>query len=70
MSVRQAAGKVSAAISAVDYLINNAGIMVTPYQKTPQGVELQFGTNHLGHFLLTNLLMDKILAAGPRSRIV
>lgn len=42
----------------LDVLCNNAGIMWTPYQKTVDGFEMQFGTNHLGHFALTGILMD------------
>jgi len=53
----------------LDLLINNAGVMMTPYAKTSDGFELQFGTNHLGHFALTAQLFDK-LSATPRSRIV
>ena len=47
----------------LDLLINNAGIMMTPQQTTHEGFELQFGTNHLGHFALTGLLLDAVQAA-------
>ncbi|TPG36092.1 oxidoreductase [Mycolicibacterium hodleri] len=47
-------------IDAVDVLVNNAGIMAVPYAQTVDGFESQIGTNHLGHFALTNLLLPKI----------
>ena len=53
----------------LDLLINNAGVMVPPYARTEDGFELQFGTNHLGHFALTGLLIDR-LKATPGSRVV
>jgi NAD(P)-dependent dehydrogenase (short-subunit alcohol dehydrogenase family) len=51
-------------------LICNAGIMCHPYAKTKQGFESQFGTNHIGHFLLIKLLMDDLVKSGPGSRVV
>ena len=53
----------------LDLLINNAGAMVPPYTKTADGFELQFATNHLGHFALTGLLLDRLLAT-PGGRVV
>ncbi len=50
-------------------LINNAGLMATPYRQTVDGFELQFGVNHLGHFALTGLLLDQLLAV-PDARVV
>jgi NAD(P)-dependent dehydrogenase (short-subunit alcohol dehydrogenase family) len=53
----------------VDILVNNAGVMVPPYSKTEDGFELQFGTNHLGHFALTGLLLPLLLKS-EKCRIV
>ena len=55
--------------SRLDLLINNAGVMIPPYAKTTDGFELQFGTNHLGHFALTGQLL-KLLISTQGSRIV
>jgi NAD(P)-dependent dehydrogenase (short-subunit alcohol dehydrogenase family) len=68
-SIRDAAGELRSSHEQIDLLINNAGVMMTPKSTTKDGFELQFGTNHLGHFALTNLLLDRVLAV-PGSRIV
>lgn len=60
-SVRSAADALRATYPRIDLLINNAGVMWTPKQVTADGFELQFGTNHLGHFALTGLLLDHLL---------
>jgi len=69
-SVREAAEQLGNSLEKIDILINNAGIMACPEMRTTEGFELQFGTNHLGHFLLTNLLMPLIKKAAPGARIV
>ncbi|KAG6988958.1 hypothetical protein G7Y79_00067g095730 [Physcia stellaris] len=70
-SVRNAAKEVSDKTQKLDVLINNAGIMaLKDYATTKDGIEMQFGSNHIGHFLLTNLLMPKLLAAGKGARVV
>lgn len=53
----------------LDQLYNNAGVMALPKSKTADGFEMQFGTNHLGHFALTGLLLPKLLST-PNSRVV
>jgi NAD(P)-dependent dehydrogenase (short-subunit alcohol dehydrogenase family) len=68
-SVREAASQISAAYDRLDLLVNNAGLMMPPLGRTEDGFELQFGTNHLGHFALTGLLLGR-LCATPGSRVV
>jgi len=68
-SVRQAAEQTLAAHSRIDILVNNAGVMGIPESATVDGFETQFGTNHLGHWTLTALLMGALLRA-PAARIV
>jgi len=54
---------------ALHLLVNNAGVMAIPLRRTADGFEMQLGTNHLGHFALTGLLLDRLLAA-PDARVV
>ncbi|WP_436531821.1 SDR family NAD(P)-dependent oxidoreductase [Actinoplanes sp. HUAS TT8] len=68
-SVRAAAGALRSRLGRIDLLINNAGVMYTPKRTTRDGFEMQFGTNHLGHFALTGLLLDLMLPV-PGSRVV
>ena len=68
-SVKDFAKEVLSKYSKLHILINNAGIMMCPYSKTEDGFEMQIGTNHFGHFVLTNLLL-KALKEGTPSRVV
>jgi len=68
-SVRQFAGEFLNQYSTLDLLINNAGVMMPPYELTDDGFESQLGTNYLGHFLLTGLLLPALKAAKD-SRVV
>ncbi|MBP6802970.1 MAG: SDR family oxidoreductase [Chloroflexi bacterium] len=68
-SVRAFSKAVQAEYTELDLLINNAGVMALPYRQTADGFEMQFGTNHLGHFALTGLLLERLLAA-PAGRVV
>lgn len=68
-SIRTAAEAVKTRRDRIDLLINNAGVMFTPRQKTVDGFEMQFGTNHLGHFAWTGLMIDRMMAV-PGSRVV
>ncbi|KAL9107384.1 MAG: hypothetical protein Q9187_008435, partial [Circinaria calcarea] len=68
--VREAAAEVNAYRENIDVLVNNAGIMAVPYSKTEDGLEKQLAVNHISPFLFTNLIMPKLLAAGPGARII
>ncbi|KAL0276396.1 UNVERIFIED_CONTAM: hypothetical protein PYX00_003984 [Menopon gallinae] len=68
-SVRNCAREILDEEPRIDILVNNAGIMMCPFEKTEDGVEKQFGTNHLGHFLFTLLLLPRIIKSAP-ARIV
>ena len=69
-SVRDFAGVVSERFGHLDGLVNNAGVMAPPRQETADGFELQLGTNHLGHFALTGLLLDLLRSAPGEARVV
>ena len=68
-SVRAAANALADAYPRIDLLINNAGVMMTPYRRTEDGFEHQLGVNHLGPFALTGLLLPRMLTV-PGSRVV
>jgi NAD(P)-dependent dehydrogenase (short-subunit alcohol dehydrogenase family) len=68
-SVRAAAAAFRDSHARLDLLVNNAGVMGTPYRLSADGFELQMATNHLGHFALTGLLLDRIVTT-ERSRVV
>jgi len=68
-SIRAFADRVRTTLPSLELLVNNAGIMAIPRQETADGFEMQLGTNHLGHFALTGLLLPSLLAT-PGSRVV
>lgn len=68
-SVRACGAEAARRFPVIDLLINNAGVMACPLMRTADGFEMQFGTNHLGHFLLTKYLLP-LVAAGRGRRIV
>ncbi len=68
-SVRQFAEAWQQRSRSLSLLINNAGVMAIPFRRTADGFEMQFGTNHLGHFALTGLLLPTLLAT-PDARVV
>jgi len=63
-SVRSCADAIRTKEPGVDVLVNNAGIMSCPFQRSKEGIEMQFAVNHLGHFLFTNLLLDSMKGRG------
>jgi NAD(P)-dependent dehydrogenase (short-subunit alcohol dehydrogenase family) len=69
-SVRSFARELQARRPRLDLLVNNAGVMATPLGTTSDGFETQMGTNHLGHFLLTRLLLDRLRASAPARVVV
>ncbi|XP_019566534.1 retinol dehydrogenase 13 [Rhinolophus sinicus] len=68
-SIREFAAKITEEEQQVHVLVNNAAVMRCPHWATEDGFEMQLGVNYLGHFLLTNLLLDKLKASAP-SRII
>lgn len=67
-SVRKFAADYNSSGLPLNILINNAGIMATPFKLSKDNIELQFATNHLGHFLLTNLLLDTMKKTANKSK--
>ncbi|HSP96406.1 MAG TPA: oxidoreductase [Candidatus Dormibacteraeota bacterium] len=67
--IRRFAEAARATYPRIDVLMNNAGVMALPHRQTADGFEMQFGTNHLGHFALTGLLLDHLLSS-PGARVV
>src|SRR5215212_8690341 len=68
-SVHEAADRITTTHERVDVLVNNAGVMAMPERRTVDGFEMQFGVDHLGHFVLTALLLPALLPA-ERARVV
>ncbi|GLB06432.1 hypothetical protein AtubIFM57258_001740 [Aspergillus tubingensis] len=68
--VRIAAKEVLTYKEDIDVLVNNAGVMASPFSLTDDGIESQFATNHVGHFLFTNLIMKKLVHPGKSCRVV
>ena len=69
-SIKECVERMKKNIDKIDILINNAGVMMCPLYRTKDDFEMQIGTNHFGHFYLTNLLLPLIKKAGKGSRIV
>ena len=69
-SIRECASKLNVILDKINILLNNAGVMACPLTRTEDGLEMQIGTNHFGHFLLTNLLLPLLKKGGPGTRVV
>ncbi|KAL2005368.1 hypothetical protein VTN00DRAFT_2579 [Thermoascus crustaceus] len=69
-SIQKAASRIRTLLDTINIMINNAGVVVLEQKFTEENIELQFGTNHIGHFLFTNLLLDKIKNAAKNSTSV
>lgn len=69
-SVRTFADRFLESHDRLDVLVNNAGVMFLPYRETEDGFQVQFGVNHLGHFALTGLLLDRLVETDGESRVV
>ena len=67
VSVKKCAQEILKQEGKIDYLVNNAGVMMCPYEKTVDGFEMQLATNHLGHFLLDDLLMPLVKKGGKNN---
>lgn len=67
--VREAAREVNGYQEQIDVLVNNSGIMAAPFNLTEDGIESQFATNHIGHFLFTNLIVNKIASSADGKQV-
>ena len=70
VSIKQCVERMEEKTEKIDVLINNAGVMMCPLSRTEEGFEMQIGTNHFGHFYLTNLLLPLVKKSGSGARIV
>jgi NAD(P)-dependent dehydrogenase (short-subunit alcohol dehydrogenase family) len=70
-SIREAASGINTSVEKIDYLINCAGVMAIPtFETTKDGIEMQFGLNHIGHFLFIKLIIGEIVGAGKIARVI
>jgi NAD(P)-dependent dehydrogenase (short-subunit alcohol dehydrogenase family) len=68
--MKRVAAEIAAAESKIDVLMNNAGVIMARNERTEDGLEVMFATNHMSYFVITNLLLDRLRAAGDNARIV